>query len=92
MTHFWCSSFFALFFLTTKRYFLYIAFVILALITKEEAAITIFLLGIYAFFQDKNIGVATMLLPAIYVAVLLNLIFPIFIPEGYALYSRLRIG
>ncbi|MEJ2333931.1 MAG: DUF2079 domain-containing protein [Desulfobulbaceae bacterium] len=82
----------AFYFLTTKRYFLYIAFVILALITKEEAAITIFLLGIYVFFQDKNIGVATMLLPAIYVAVLLNLIFPIFIPEGYALYSRLRIG
>ncbi|MDX2434010.1 MAG: DUF2079 domain-containing protein, partial [Desulfobacterales bacterium] len=82
----------AFYFLTTKRYFLYIAFVILALITKEEAAITIFLLGIYAFFQDKNIGVATMLLPAIYVAVLLNLIFPIFVPEGYALYSRLRIG
>jgi len=82
----------AFYFLITKRYFLYIAFVILALITKEEAAITIFLLGIYAFFQDKNIGVATMLLTAIYVAVLLNLIFPIFNPEGYALYARLRIG
>ena len=82
----------AFYFLITKRYFLYIAFVIFALITKEEAAITIFLLGIYAFFQNKKIGVATMALPVIYVAILLKLIFPIFNPEGYALYSRLRIG
>lgn len=53
---------FCFYFLTKRNYSLYAFFVFLALITKEDIAITIFALGIYAtIFHSRKIGIATIL-------------------------------
>ena len=53
---------FCFYFLTKKNYSLYAFFVFLALITKEDIAITVFMLGIYAtVFYNRKVGVATIL-------------------------------
>ncbi len=53
---------FCFYFLTMRNYSLYAFFVFLALITKEDIAITIFALGIYAtIFHSRKIGIATIL-------------------------------
>lgn len=83
---------FAFYFLIRKKYLGYFIFVMLSLITKEEAAATIFFLGIYAFFRNKGVGIATVVLAVSYVAILLKIIFPLFMPEGYAFYSRLTVA
>lgn len=83
---------FAFYFLIKGRYLGYFIFVILSLITKEEAAATIFLLGIYAYFQNKKVGIATVVLSVSYVVIILKIIFPLFRPDGYAFYSRLTVA
>jgi uncharacterized membrane protein len=66
--------------------------VALSLITKEEVAATIFLLGVFAYFQNKRVGIATVLLSLSYVVIILKVVFPLFTPDGYAFYSRLTVA
>ncbi len=52
----------AFYFLTKKNYGLYSLFIFLALITKEDLAVTILALGIYTvIFNNRKVGAATIL-------------------------------
>ena len=83
---------FAFYFLIRAKYVGYFVFIVLALLIKEEAIATVLLLGVYALFRNMKIGLGTIGLALLYMIILLKIVFPIFNPEGYAFYSRLRVA
>ena len=83
---------FAFYFLVNRRFVPYFIFAILAMISKEEVAATILLIGVYAFFINRKVGIATVVGVLLYLVFLLNVLFPAHNPDGYAMYSRLRVA
>jgi len=69
----------AFYFATKKNYPYFFIFALLTLITKEEMAIPVFLLGIYVILKhNKKWGIATSLTSVAYLAIMVCLILPYF--------------
>jgi uncharacterized membrane protein len=76
--------FFAFYFLEEKKYFYYFVFILLLLLTREELVLTIFAIGLYAFFfQNKKIGLITMGASLLWLFLIFNVIFPYYIPFSH---------
>jgi len=72
---------FAFYFLIKKNYRMFFVFVSLALITRQELALTVMAMGIYTLFkQDKRVGIFTILLSLIWLIIIFKIIFPYYIP------------
>ncbi len=75
---------FAFYFASIKRSRLFLLFIILALISKEEVALTTFVLGIYVAMKfDKKFGVLASMISIIWLLFSLYLILPYFNGVGY---------
>ena len=78
---------FAFYFIIKKRKGHYLAFFFLTLSTKEEIALTTFLLGFYIYFRfDKKLGIFTSLVSLIWFITATQVFIPFFNGYGY-LYS-----
>jgi uncharacterized membrane protein len=72
---------FAFYFLMKKNYKLFLIFVGLTLITREELVLTVLAMGIYAFFKcDRKIGIITILSSLVWLFLIFNVIFPHYTP------------
>jgi len=82
----------AFYFLIKKKYPLYMLFVVLALMCKEEVALTMFLVGIYVFFRhSKKYGLITSGLAVAWFLIAVLVVAPHF--NGYKyLYSGYLLG
>jgi uncharacterized membrane protein len=64
-----------------KNYKMFFVFVVLALIAREELALTVLAIGIFAFFKyDRKIGTITILSSLVWILLVFNLIFPYYMP------------
>ncbi len=77
----------AFYFIIKKKKWPYLAFFFLALSTKEEVALTTFLLGFYVYFKfNKKLGIFTSLFSLLWLALVVKVFVPFFNGYGY-LYS-----
>ena len=79
---------FAFYFIIKKKKWPYLIFFFLTLTTKEEIALTTFILGFYVYFKfDKKLGVYTSLFSLLWLVLVTKLFIPFFNGFGY-LYSE----
>lgn len=71
---------FNFYFLNKKKHLAYYIFLILAILVREEVALTTFFLGMYIFFilKEKKLGIATSLISMLYFLVVIKIIMPYF--------------
>ncbi len=82
----------AFYFLIRKKYPLYMLFVVLTLMCKEEVALTMFLVGIYVFFKySKKYGLITSGLAVAWFLIAVLVVAPHFNGDKY-LYSGYLLG
>jgi uncharacterized membrane protein len=85
---------YSVYFLRRRRHVLYFLFLVLTMSTKEVLPLTTFVLGLYAFFVEKErgVGLVTMIVSTLWFGLAVFVVIPYFSPAGQSQYFTVYYG